>query len=220
MNNLIQINKNNQLITTSFSVAEVFERNHKDVLRCIKLLKCSKDFNERNFTPVTYKDKKGEKRICYEMTRDGWTFLVMSFTGIKAAAFKEKYIDAFNAMEAKLKGLTSKPVVVSEHNRALPSGRKEIVLSEKAKEEVGGIVKAVVHSEINKLLTGSELPKSDFWEVNDKDLIGALYNWHLTKNKKDTEKFQKLNATVDRLMTENAALKETIKNTKNCLVNW
>ena len=37
-----------------------------------------------------------------------------------------------------------KPVIVSEHTRALPSGKKEIVLSEKAKQEIGGIVKAVV----------------------------------------------------------------------------
>lgn len=37
-----------------------------------------------------------------------------------------------------------KPVLVSEHTRALPAGKKEIVLSEKAREEIGGITKAVV----------------------------------------------------------------------------
>ena len=158
--------------------------------------------------------KRDRNYLSRVYNREGAWLIGMFARTPKAAEFRKWVLKVLGAVA------DNKSVTVTEHTRALPSGRKEIVLSEKAKEEVGGIVKAVVHSEINKLLTGSELPKSDFWEVNDKDLIGALYNWHLTKNKKDTEKFQKLNATVDRLMTENAALKETIKNTKNCLVNW
>jgi len=39
----------------------------------------------------------------YEMTKDGFAFLVMGFTGAKAAAFKEAYINQFNAMETELK---------------------------------------------------------------------------------------------------------------------
>lgn len=142
--------KNNHVTTNSITVAEVFNKRHRDVLRSIKLLKCSSDFNARNFAPVEYRDKKGEKRTCYDITRDGWTFLVMGFTGAKAAEWKEKYIAAFNAMEAKLKDLTNKPVTVSEHTRSLPSGKKEIVLSEKARSEIGGIVKAVLQAEIRE----------------------------------------------------------------------
>ena len=47
--------------------------------------------------------------------------------------------------------LTDKPVIVSEHTRALPSGKKEIVLSEKAKQEIGGIVKAVMQAQLNEV---------------------------------------------------------------------
>ena len=39
----------------------------------------------------------------YNITRDGFTFLAMGYTGKKAAEFKEKYIAAFNAMEQQLK---------------------------------------------------------------------------------------------------------------------
>lgn len=46
-----------------------------------------------------------------------------------------------------------KPVVVSEHTRALPSGKKEIVLSKKAKEEIGGITKAVVTKSLDEKLS-------------------------------------------------------------------
>ncbi len=97
MNNIVLI-KNQSVITTSLLVAEKFERNHRDVLRAIKKLDCSQEFNERNFALVEYVDAKGEKRPMYQMTKDGFVFLVMGFTGSKAARFKEDYINAFNEM--------------------------------------------------------------------------------------------------------------------------
>lgn len=101
------------------------------MLRSIKLLKCSKDFNARNFASVEYKDQKGEKRTYYDMTQDGWMFLVMGFTGEKAAEWKEKFIVAFRAMEAELRKRQDKPVIVSEHTRSLPSGKKEMSFPQK-----------------------------------------------------------------------------------------
>ncbi|MDX7784867.1 Rha family transcriptional regulator [Aeromonas caviae] len=91
-----------QPVTTSLKVAEVFGKQHKDVLRKIATLDCSKDFNERNFALVTYLDGKGEARPAYEMTKDGFIFVVMGFTGAKAAATKEAYISAFNWMADQL----------------------------------------------------------------------------------------------------------------------
>lgn len=112
MNELIKINENNQVTTDSLTVADRFGKRHRDVLRSIKLLKCSKDFNARNFAPVEYLDQKGEKRTYYDMTQDGWMFLVMGFTGERAAEWKEKFITAFCAMEAKLKELSTVPAPV------------------------------------------------------------------------------------------------------------
>lgn len=89
--------------TTSLIVAEKFEKNHFDVLRAIKNLECSPEFNQRNFAGVDYEDAKGERRPMVEMTRDGFTFLAMGFTGKEAAKWKESYIDAFNQMEAALR---------------------------------------------------------------------------------------------------------------------
>ena len=179
------------------------------MLRSIKLLKCSKDFNARNFASVEYKDQKGEKRTYYDMTQDGWMFLVMGFTGEKAAEWKEKFIVAFRAMEAELRKRQDKPVIVSEHTRSLPSGKKEIVLSEKAKAEIGGIVKScvafAVREELAAIMSGSG--KTEYWEVSDRDLLYQLYHWHATKNKKDTLEFRRLHAENDRLAAENADLK-------------
>ncbi|NYY09888.1 transcriptional regulator [Escherichia coli] len=101
--------KNGRAVTTSVAVAEFFRKMHKDVLRKIETLECSEDFNERNFTPVTYTDAKGEKRPMYQITKNGFVFLVMGFTGKKAAAFKEAYIAEFDRMEAELRQNNTPP---------------------------------------------------------------------------------------------------------------
>lgn len=87
-------------VVTSLMVAEKFGKRHADVLRSIENTKkdCSDDFNQRNFALVEYLDGKGEKRPSYEMTKDGFSMLMMRFTGAKAGAWREKFIDAFNAM--------------------------------------------------------------------------------------------------------------------------
>lgn len=100
------VKRDGGLMASSREVAENFGKLHKDVLRSIRNLDCSPEFNERNFAPVEYLDAKGEKRTEYGMTRDGFSFLVMGFTGKEAAIWKERYIAAFNAMEQMLRAPT------------------------------------------------------------------------------------------------------------------
>lgn len=92
--------------TTSLDVARHFRKLHKDVLKRISSLDCSEDFHRRNFAPMTIKITvgKGAQRNepAYRMTRDGFTFLCMGFTGKEAAQWKETYINAFNRMEQAL----------------------------------------------------------------------------------------------------------------------
>ena len=89
-------------VTSSLVIADYFGKRHDNVIRSIQTLECSPEFTALNFEAVEYSDPKGEKRPCYTITRDGFTFLAMSFTGKRAAAFKEAYIKAFNQMEAKI----------------------------------------------------------------------------------------------------------------------
>lgn len=91
-----------QITTTSNQVAANFGKLHKNVLRAIERLECSQEFNRLNFELAEFEDAKGEKRPAYRMTRDGFTFLAMGFTGKNAAQWKEAYISAFNKMEAEL----------------------------------------------------------------------------------------------------------------------
>ena len=82
----------------------MFGKNHKDVLRDIEKLSCSEDFRVRNFahTPYTH-PQNGQVYHYYEMTKDGFSFLVMGYTGAKAGEFKEKFISEFNKREMMLK---------------------------------------------------------------------------------------------------------------------
>lgn len=107
--NLVSVN-DGKVVTTSLQVAEHFQRPHKDVLSSIRKLDCSPIFQERNFSLSLYHSKllNGgyKKQPMYYITRDGFTFLAMGFTGKIAAKFKEAYINAFNEMERKLSGIT------------------------------------------------------------------------------------------------------------------
>ena len=96
----------------SRKIAEVFEKNHFDVLRSIKRIISdesgySKEFTERNFAVSKYVDETGRKLPCYLLTRDGFVALAMGFTGKKADAFKEQYIKLFNEMEQQILTLQS-----------------------------------------------------------------------------------------------------------------
>lgn len=101
MSELVIINEGKP-VTTSLKVAEVFGKEHRDVLKAVRNLDCSKEFNERNFALVEYEDGKGEKRPSYTITKDGFVFLAMGFKGKKAAEFKEAYIAEFNKMESAI----------------------------------------------------------------------------------------------------------------------
>ena len=89
----------------SLIVAQMFERRHDNVLRDIKTLDCSDEFRRLNFEESSYINEQGKKQPCVNMTRDGFTFLVMGYRGKKAARFKEAYIRRFNEMESFIRTL-------------------------------------------------------------------------------------------------------------------
>lgn len=101
---------NVRVVTTSLAVANYFTKRHERVLDRIRNLECSAEFTEHNFVLSEYTDASGRKLPCYQITRDGFAFLAMGFTGKRAARFKEAYINAFNQMEKQL----SNPSVLSD----------------------------------------------------------------------------------------------------------
>lgn len=100
--------------TTTLIIAEAFGKLHKDVLRAIRNVQCSEEFNRRNFAPVAYLDEKGEPRTMYNITRDGAMMLIMGFTGAKAAAMREAFIAEFRRMEDALKAQSDQRALAAE----------------------------------------------------------------------------------------------------------
>lgn len=111
MAELVIQSSNGNNVTTSLIVAQVFGKEHKHVLRDIDELSCSDDFRVSNFGLsfiIRYLPNGGSKKErYYEMTKDGFSFLVMGYTGKKAGEFKEKFINNFNEMEKKIRRLSS-----------------------------------------------------------------------------------------------------------------
>lgn len=101
MNELV-IMHDQQAVTTSLKVAEVFKKGHNHILRDISNLEKDVSNFGQMFLEATEPDSYGRNRRVYYMNRDGFTLLAMGFTGKKAMGFKLKYIEAFNAMERQL----------------------------------------------------------------------------------------------------------------------
>lgn len=88
---------------------------------------------------VTSNSMSRRQRI---FNREGAWLIGMFARTPKAAEFRRWVLKVLGTVADGQQA--DKPVIVSEHTRALPSSKKEIVLSAKAREEIGGITKAVV----------------------------------------------------------------------------
>lgn len=100
MNELVFL-RNEQALTDSLTLAEMFEKRHDTVLRAIenKIKNDSTQNCGQCFHKTRYKDESGKWNTKYLMNRDGFSFIAMGFTGKKADEWKWKYIHAFDAME-------------------------------------------------------------------------------------------------------------------------
>lgn len=108
----ILADKRGVAMVDSLFVAEAFEKRHSHVLRDIAKITepksgLSEEFVYFNFLPDTYMDATGRKLPRCLLTRDGFTILVMGYTGPKAMRFKELYIQRFDEMEACIHSLLS-----------------------------------------------------------------------------------------------------------------
>jgi Rha family phage regulatory protein len=164
MNQLVFIEKG-KVVTDSLMVAEKFNKDHDKVLRDIKNLDCSKEFSTANFGESSYTNERGRKYPKVDMTRDGFTFLAMGYTGKEAAGFKEDYIKAFNHLESTIKTLETPSYMIED-----PVKRAEKWIEE-AKE------KQTLSLSIDKKdqIIGELKPKADYTDsiLRNKGLVNA-----------------------------------------------
>lgn len=101
MNEIILSTQNGEPVACSRQIAENFGKRHNDVMEAIRNVlatekSVTKFFHESSF------EYRGQTFPMYLMNRDGFSLLVMGFTGKAALEWKLKYIQAFNEMEKKL----------------------------------------------------------------------------------------------------------------------
>lgn len=102
MTDIILSTQNGEPVVSSRQIAENFGKEHKDTLECIRqILAAENSATKSMFYETTY-DNRGKQYPMYLMNRDGFSLLVMGFTGKAALEWKLKYIQAFNEMEKKL----------------------------------------------------------------------------------------------------------------------
>ena len=134
MNEIVYRGESNQPLTNSKLVAEVFGKEHRNVVRDIKNLiegGVLKNEQTQMFEETTYINEQNKQSYpMFIMNQDGFTLLAMGFNGKKAMEFKLKYIEAFNAMKRQIE--QSKPSVPKNYLEAL----KYLVKAEEEKQQL------------------------------------------------------------------------------------
>ena len=102
MNEIILSTQNGEPVASSRQIAENFEKRHDHVMRDIDTFKKDVPNFGEMFFEAEAPDSYGRPQRTYLMNRDGFSLLVMGFTGKAALEWKLKYIAAFNEMEKKL----------------------------------------------------------------------------------------------------------------------
>ena len=140
--------ENNQIVTDSRSVAEHFGKRHNDVTEVIRKLLAT----EKSVTKMFHESKfeyRGQEFPMYLMNRDGFSLLVMGFTGAKALEWKLKYIEAFNEMEKQL---------ANKNTLALPDFTNPVEAARAWANEYEAKQKALTENAVMK-------PKADFYDT-------------------------------------------------------
>ena len=115
MDKLVKVT-DGQIVVESRKIAEHFGKEHKNVMQSVREILAAEKSATKFYLETTY-ENRGKEYPEYLMNRDGFSLLVMGFTGKKALEWKIKYIQAFNAMEEELRNQSK--------TNALPKERSE-----------------------------------------------------------------------------------------------
>lgn len=191
MTNLV-IMKDQQAVTSSLQVAEVFGKEHKVVLKAIDELK---EGVAQNYANLFYEDsyihpqnKQAYRQII--MNRDGFTLLAMGFTGKQALQFKLKYIEAFNKMEDHIKQQSQIPTSPRE------LAKLALEANEETNQRLDDIDTRLVDIEENKLITTED--KGTIDRAVQKKVYEICRNQHLGQGAKSML-FQDLGSSIKQL---------------------
>ena len=192
MENLITRTEDGKLVVSSRRVADDFGKKHKHVLEAIENIKAENSAVTKMFIESSYKAGTGKNYKEYLLTRDGFSLLVMGFNGSEALEWKLKYIEAFNAMEKKLKELQAPklPQTYLEALKALVRSEEEKEKVKKELEEQNSFVNKISESNGSMLVREvAKLASKGNITIGEKALWNKLREWGYI-SKKSTEPMQ------------------------------
>lgn len=146
MKNLIIRNFKGINVTNSREVAEMIEKEHKNLIRDIRnyaeVLQGSKLSSENFFIESEYINSRNQKQPCYLLTKQGCEMVANKMTGEKGILFTATYVEAFNKMEQNLKPTCIEDVLISslQEMKAL---KNEVQAVKKTMEENKGEIQGI-----------------------------------------------------------------------------
>lgn len=119
-----------RVYATTLDIAAFFQKQHKNVLANIREIEAIQpEFAGLNFQPCSYQGDNGKELPAYEVTKAGFALAVGGFTGAKALAFRVRYIERFEEMEAALRDDGVKRYGSLDDLMADPAGLMTLTLS-------------------------------------------------------------------------------------------
>lgn len=139
---------------SSLNIARDFGKAHKNIIRTIETIgsKMSQSIFNEMFEEWYYEDSKNREQKHYMVNRDGFSLLVMGFTGEKALQWKLDYIKWFNFLEREF--------IVRKETRAKGiTIRKTLTESISVNVDEGTNFKKFAYSNYSKLIYKKVLGK-------------------------------------------------------------
>ena len=183
-------------VTNSLLVAERFGKEHKHVLESIRNLVAENSATKSFFFKAQH-ENRGKTYPVFVMNRDGFTLLVMGFTGKEALKFKLDFIEAFNKMETAIKTGGFK-VPTSFREALLLAAQQQGQIEEQQKQLVRQAPKVEYYEKVlssDNLSTMTGIAKNYGWSAVSLNGIlhgvGLLYRkgkrWYITAKYQDKD---------------------------------
>lgn len=126
MNQLVFI-ENQQVVTDSLTIAEMFQKGHDDVLKDIRkqMDYAGVDFSLGNFSESTYRNLRGREYPKFNLTEEAFTLVVFSYNTKEAVQTKIKFIHEFKRMREFIESQQQKKFTAREQLQLIMQANEE-----------------------------------------------------------------------------------------------
>ncbi|MGE6717862.1 Rha family transcriptional regulator [Peribacillus frigoritolerans] len=127
MNQLVFITKG-QAVTDSLRIAEVFGKDHNNVLKDIRkqIDYVGEEFGQVNFHQSSYINLQNKEMPKFDLTEDAFTLVAMSYNTREAVQMKVKFIQEFKRIKEEL----TKPKVLTDREQLIASMKLSLETAE------------------------------------------------------------------------------------------